>query len=455
MQTPVEAGLCTGGCNSSTAKCTAPACTVYECRKSTTSLCSVSCGSGVITTTAQCLSTAFGAQTPVEAALCLGGCTSSTAACTVAACPVYECQKTTGLCSVSCGTGIVPTIAKCMNVAGGSQTQVDASLCLGGCNSSAAPCPRVTLCPVYKCFLTTSACSVTCGSGIIKTTAQCMDAAGGSQTPVNNYLCPPSVLAEAPAGSLASGRCTSFNSMCTVPGPPCPVYECQRSFGPCSVTCGSGIQTITARCMNIAAVSAYARAYPVNASLCIDEHRRCTSSTEASCTAPACPVYECQRSTTPCSVTCGSGVQSTTAQCINKAGSAISNSSKGVPVDSSLCIGGCTSSTASCTAPPCIPSGTITRIDSYTSPPTCIVPADCAYKCASSYRITTSGTAITLMPVLSSRQTESDGSISNSDIVQANPEPNPEAGSAGEDSASTKQTAPSRRRQYGSGMACL
>ncbi|MGH0164095.1 UNVERIFIED_CONTAM: hypothetical protein FKN15_046617 [Acipenser sinensis] len=151
--------------------------------------------------------------------------------------------------------------------------------------------------PSFMWASVTAACSVTCGGGVQKTTYICVDAStkgvveethcgGPPQPPVKQEPCSPR---------------------------PCPPSWQVGEFSPCSATCGTGVRE---RLLH-----------------CVRRHRGLTSKlppskcppesalhTSESCTLEPCPASWRSRARSPCSVSCGGGVQQRDVYCARDAG---------------------------------------------------------------------------------------------------------------------------------------
>jgi hypothetical protein len=126
-------------------------------------------------------------------------------------------------------------------------------------------------------------------------------------------------------------------------GAPTLVYQCVvGATTQCSVTCGQGTQTTAYTCQG---VDGSGRAVNVPLGNCPGCQQ---SQVSNSCNLPPCEQLSCVAGTSTCSVTCGTGVTTTTRQCASTTRGIVPNSTPGCP-------GGCASqSTGPCTQPECI-----------------------------------------------------------------------------------------------------
>jgi hypothetical protein len=259
----------------------------------------------------------------------------------------------------------------CINAQG---QRVAESYC-GRCD--AGPGPVITLAPlptppptpaIYFCRNVPGACSVTCGVGTAPTLQECVTASGetvadsfcescgmkDTQAPPKFETC---TKPACPAPALSA---VSALAPFPTPAPTtAAVYFCRNVPGPCSVTCGVGTAPTLTECVT-------ASGETVADSFC-DWCGKDTPKLEA-CTKPACTspgIYECRfagtattvqrpvdaslttsatRRVLECSVTCGQGVTTNAAQCINLVSNAI--------VDNVFCGNECMAA-APCTMPTC------------------------------------------------------------------------------------------------------
>ncbi|KAK6470919.1 A disintegrin and metalloproteinase with thrombospondin motifs 13-like [Huso huso] len=151
--------------------------------------------------------------------------------------------------------------------------------------------------PSFMWASVTAACSVTCGGGVQKTTYICVDAStkgaveetrcgGPPQPPVKQEPCSPR---------------------------PCPPSWQVGEFSPCSATCGTGVRERLLHCVR----RHKGLTSKLPPSKCPPESALHTSE---SCTLEPCPASWRSRARSPCSVSCGGGVQQRDVYCARDAG---------------------------------------------------------------------------------------------------------------------------------------
>ncbi|XP_042193981.1 papilin isoform X2 [Callorhinchus milii] len=150
-----------------------------------------------------------------------------------------ECQRWKtgdwGMCSVTCGGGVQTRSAYCTYVdRSGAELVADVTECVG---AGGKPQSR-RACNLLQCaaWIGTqwSECSVTCGEGIQTRSVSCMSQSG-SQLPA--FACSSQLRPSASQACVLSS-CTEAASWYI------------EAWGPCSVSCGEGIQTRSVSCMS-------------------------------------------------------------------------------------------------------------------------------------------------------------------------------------------------------------
>eukprot|EP00105_Crassostrea_gigas_P023961 XP_011444035.1 PREDICTED: SCO-spondin isoform X3 [Crassostrea gigas] len=248
--------------------------------------CSVTCASGTKSRSRSC-------NNPAPAgggSNCVGSSTSS-ATCTLSACPIdgnWASWGSYGACSVTCAGGKQGRTRTCSNPA----PKYGGSACSGS-SSSSRSC-NTHNCPIngnWASWGSYAACSVTCGGGRQSRTRTCTNPA-------------PQYLGANCVGSSSSSRdCNTHN--CPIDGN----WASWGSYSACSVTCGGGKQGRTRTCSNPA---------PQYGGLACSG----VSSSSQSCNIHNCPIdgnWASWGSYGACSVTCGGGRQSRTRTCTNPA----------------------------------------------------------------------------------------------------------------------------------------
>ncbi|XP_007891433.1 papilin isoform X1 [Callorhinchus milii] len=140
-----------------------------------------------------------------------------------------------GMCSVTCGGGVQTRSAYCTYVdRSGAELVADVTECVG---AGGKPQSR-RACNLLQCaaWIGTqwSECSVTCGEGIQTRSVSCMSQSG-SQLPA--FACSSQLRPSASQACVLSS-CTEAASWYI------------EAWGPCSVSCGEGIQTRSVSCMS-------------------------------------------------------------------------------------------------------------------------------------------------------------------------------------------------------------
>ncbi|XP_076472746.1 uncharacterized protein LOC143302101 isoform X13 [Babylonia areolata] len=299
--------------------------------------CSVTCGEGSKSRTRQCDSPA-----PQNGGNICSGSDLNSVQCNIAACPIdgnWGSWGTYGPCSVTCGTGSKSRTRQCDNPApmGGGEnctgSASDTSDCImADCevypeNGVDATAVIASIDGNWGSWGTYGPCSVTCGTGSKSRTRQCDN--------------------PAPVGS--GENCTgsaSDTADCTMAA--CEVYPengvdataviasidgnwgSWGTYGPCSVTCGTGSKSRTRQCDNPAPVGS-------------GENCTGSASDTADCTMAACGVDGNWGSWGPymeCSVTCGDGIKSRTRQCDNPAPTNGGSPCSGSSTDNTECTAG-------------------------------------------------------------------------------------------------------------------
>ncbi|KAL5484699.1 hypothetical protein EMCRGX_G021239 [Ephydatia muelleri] len=142
-------------------------------------------------------------------------------------------------CSVSCGLGVEISTAKCADLEYPDRNIPD-DLC--GFLADSRPQPLVRWCSMGPCppkwkALTWGMCSASCGGGVQTRPLQCLQLqVDGMEVVVNSSSCPASGMP--PQKQVCNSR-------------PCQPHWQAGAWGPCSTTCGSGIQTRSVVCADI------------------------------------------------------------------------------------------------------------------------------------------------------------------------------------------------------------
>ncbi|XP_078487952.1 uncharacterized protein LOC100179634 isoform X3 [Ciona intestinalis] len=222
--------------------------------------CSTTCGIGVRTHTRVCNN-----GSPGDVG-CLGN-TTEEQSCIDRTCAYWSIWGPWSACSVTCGVGVKTHRRECINGAEGEAG------CLGS-NSESASCDQPACRVVYE-WSPWGSCTKTCGVG----------------KRFRSRVC----------AQFALGQCLGLpnqEEICNVQS--CPYWGPWNAWNICSVSCGGGSRMRTRPCVN---------GNPGMAG--------CTgpsNQTEA-CNSKTCPSWNDWSVWSPCSVTCGEGVQSRTRTC--------------------------------------------------------------------------------------------------------------------------------------------
>ncbi|XP_057298171.1 SCO-spondin-like isoform X3 [Hydractinia symbiolongicarpus] len=289
------------GENLRTINCSLPSCAVNGNWGSWSSgVCSVSCGSGLRSRTRLCNNPA-----PANNGNNCVGSNTDVVPCNERLCPVHGNwgNWVNGLCSVTCGSGVRGRTRQCNNPAPAN----GGNLCVGS-NTDQIACVAGS-CPVHGNWgsWVAGACSTTCGNGVRDRTRQCNNPA-----PANG-------------GNTCDGSRT--DQIACNEGL-CPVHGNWGSWvaGVCSTTCGNGIRGRTRQCNNPA---------PANGGNTCDGSR----TDQIACNEGLCPVHGNWGSWTAssCSATCGSGMRSRTRVCNSPAPANGGNPCAGASTDQITC----------------------------------------------------------------------------------------------------------------------
>ena len=298
--------LATGQAKPSTwQSCSVPAsCFPYSWQYSSWSSCSASCDGGVTSRTAACY---WESSPPVPVASSY--CSSLPQSTTVQACNQANCtyeyveSNLFSACTASCGGGTQtrspPTT--CQRLINGAWQTMPLSSCQQALHYSVddtQTCNEAA-CDTYAWqYSAWSACSAACGGGVASRVATCWDVTS------NAAAASPSQCS-ALASAVTSESCNSA---------PCPSYEyVYGAWSACSATCGGGVATRTAQCIDSVSGLSY------DLSAC-EAALGSPANTSVTCNRAACPstTYEWQWSAWgACPVMCGGGNQSRQVACVS------------------------------------------------------------------------------------------------------------------------------------------
>ena len=145
-------------------------------------------------------------------------------------------------CSVSCGSGVQSRNVTCFSAVTGTSVSDDQCTSLypsvplkpsTTTTCFAGPCATNGTVATYSFYAGEySGCNVSCGSGVQSRSVSCVNATGGA---VSMSLC--SGVPPASVQACDAGRCDSFSWRLS-------------EFGPCSTSCGGGVQSRSAACVS-------------------------------------------------------------------------------------------------------------------------------------------------------------------------------------------------------------
>ncbi|KAJ8019731.1 A disintegrin and metalloproteinase with thrombospondin motifs 20 [Holothuria leucospilota] len=268
-------------CDAATKPPTEQPCNVGDCVWSTGSFgpCSVTCGTGTQTRTVECTND-NGVVPDVNCDA--DSKPDTTQSCEGPICPDWSIDVPFGDCDATCGEGMETQTVTCRQ----GDMVVDDSMC-----DAATKPPTEQPCNVGDCVWSTGSfgpCSVTCGTGTQTRTVEC----------TNDNGVVPDVNCDADSNPDTNQSCE---------GPICPDWSIDVPFGDCDATCGEGMETQTVTCRQ--------------GDMVVDDSM-CDAATKPPTEQP-CNVGDCVWSTGsfgPCSVTCGTGTQTRTVECTNDDG---------------------------------------------------------------------------------------------------------------------------------------
>ncbi|XP_072015849.1 A disintegrin and metalloproteinase with thrombospondin motifs 10-like isoform X3 [Amphiura filiformis] len=264
--------------------------------------CSVTCGNGLSTQVVQCFSSSL--NTNVDISLCDASTrpNPTTQTCFLGTCPQTNnnWSRVPGPCSTSCGSGTRTDAISCLSPTG--QTLAD-----NQCNLATKPTATTSSCFEAECPTAFwqpfpyGSCSVTCGTGTQTRDVWCVISNGRNLVRMPDNQCNQQTKPPTTQQCSNPTSCPNTNVWVT------------SSFSQCTVTCGGGIRTRTVTCRSSSTSTVI-----LNDSQCQGTKPQ---SSEA-CSTQNCPVsprytWFATESYGPCSVTCGSGTQSTLTLCVD------------------------------------------------------------------------------------------------------------------------------------------
>lgn len=284
--------------------------------------CSLSCGGGTQSRLQQCF--CGGVLSPDSYCLSAGLIQNGeTASCNTQPCCQYNPWSTWGTCFGNCGAGTQLRSRTCSCY--GAPADISNCIVFNSTYVEAQTCILPNNCCSWTSWGPWGACTANCGGGVQYRIPYC--SCNGVIT-TNLTMC------------FAIGAPIIDSQACNTQ--PCCTYGPWGSWGPCSSTCGWGVQARDATCVCGPVVSA-----PSNCA-----YLGPPPSTVQACNTQSCCSWGSWLSWGPCSTTCGSGIQ---------VRSGIQCNCNGALVDISNCLSsGLTLPTVpsqSCVNPPCCPWG--------------------------------------------------------------------------------------------------
>jgi hypothetical protein len=209
-----------------------------------------------------------------------------------------------GACSVSCGGGVRQRDVWCADVTSASRTIVADALCAARASRPTAsegcfpgPCASTQA----HAFVVSDfgACSSACGDGEQRRDVWCV-APSGSAVALSECEAALSTTAPPTSRSCTRGVCDTFQL----------VYS---AYGPCSRSCGGGVQRRVVSCRSVATSSVVALPLCSSSVAALQGLERPCN--EAACTSSW--AWTATSDWTACSALCSGGVSSRTVQCVN------------------------------------------------------------------------------------------------------------------------------------------
>ncbi|KAM5259476.1 A disintegrin and metalloproteinase with thrombospondin motifs 13 isoform 3-T3 [Hipposideros larvatus] len=258
-------------------------------------LCSVSCGRGLMELRFMCMDSALG--TPVREELCDPAAKPENRqeVCRAALCPAWWETRALAPCPVTCGVGQVPLAVRCVRLEHGRSIPLPHAKCWPVPRPSSFRDCSLEPCPArwrYKL----AACSVSCGGGIVRRILYCARALGEDK---DEEILPDAQCQELPRPEQQEA-CSPE---------PCPPRWKVTSLGPCSASCGLGTATRSVACVQLD----QGQDTEVDGAACaaLVRPRASVPCVTADCT------YMWHISTwTQCSVSCGDGIQHRRVTCL-------------------------------------------------------------------------------------------------------------------------------------------
>ena len=235
---------------------------------------------------------------------------------TAASSPTYTYSYVTGSwsgCSATCNGGSQTRSVQCI------QSGTGASVAYSQCGNQAVPASSQS-CNTAACSSTWvysgyGACSASCGGGTQTRSYQCQQNINNAWTLVSNSVCQDNN----GAVGVTSQSCNTQACAAAAPNP----YIQYSPWGSCTATCGGGIQTRTAACVdantNAQIASSYCSGYVT---------QQACGTTACATPAPsgAQPYVWRTGSYSVCSASCGGGVITRSVTCADTNGNTVANS---------------------------------------------------------------------------------------------------------------------------------
>ncbi|XP_011613507.2 A disintegrin and metalloproteinase with thrombospondin motifs 13 isoform X1 [Takifugu rubripes] len=287
-----------------------------------TTPCSVSCGSGVQTHVHVCIDENTKKHTEEDNCGTPPSITTPPTPCQLPPCPPRWDTGPFGPCSASCGGGERKRLLKCVQVLGGTVTQVQNSDCPADKAPTSVERCNLQHCPARYVRWQVSEpgeCSAVCGPGEAKQVVSCVRPENGQDVKVDERFCQrlkrpadsvPCVVNVCPIGWESTGQDQVL--LKSLPDTKQdPVYVWSPIISKCSKTCGNGTLQLWFSCVD------HQTRLGVEDLYC-DASTKPPPQSESCSTSPCPPTWRFKQGA--CSVTCGGGLANRVLYCGREAG---------------------------------------------------------------------------------------------------------------------------------------